>query len=120
MEVHKKNTNGYDYASIYSACAVICDVQTALDFAATIQHETQCRRICINKEAFAADFFVLSICLAGEILQKYVNYGIKLAVYGDYSMHTSKPLKDFMYECNNGRSCFFAADEAAAAAKLCR
>jgi hypothetical protein len=94
-------------------------VQSALDFAVSVQYETQCERICINKEAFAADFFVLSTRLAGEVLQKYINYHIKLAVYGDFSMYTSKPLKDFIYECNNGKDFFFAADEAGAADKLC-
>ena len=34
---------------------------------------------------------------AGEILQKYINYGGRIAVYGDYSRYTSKPLKDFIY-----------------------
>lgn len=62
-------------------------------------------------------FFVLSTGLAGEILQKYVNYGGRMAIYGDYSRYTSKPLKDFMYESNKGRDFFFVStkDEAIAA-----
>ena len=28
-------------------------------------------------------------------------------IYGDYSKYTSKPLKDFIYECNSGRDVFF-------------
>ena len=47
--------------------------------------------------------------LAGEILQKYVNYGGKLAIYGDFSRYTSKPLKDFIYESNKGKDVFFVA-----------
>lgn len=54
------------------------------------------------------DFFVLSSGLAGEILQKYVNYQMKLAIYGDFSGCTSKPLHDFIYESNKGRDFFFA------------
>ncbi len=120
MQIQKKNKNGFDYAGAYSPCAVICDVQSALDFATSVQYEMECTRICVNKEAFAADFFVLSTGLAGDILQKFVNYGIKLAIYGDFSMYTSRPLKDFMYECNNGKDFFFAASEADAADKLCK
>ncbi|NLY39420.1 MAG: DUF4180 domain-containing protein [Firmicutes bacterium] len=32
---------------------------------------------------------------------------LKLAIVGDYSKYTSKPLKDFIYESNNGNSIFF-------------
>lgn len=39
----------------------------------------------LNKEAVSDEFFALSTRLAGEILQKFVNYGIRLAVYGDFS-----------------------------------
>lgn len=71
----------------------------------------------IPKQLIVEDFFVLSTGLAGEILQKYVNYGGRMAIYGDYSRYTSKPLKDFMYESNKGRDFFFvsAKDEAIAA-----
>lgn len=63
-------------------------------------------------------FFVLSTGLAGEILQKYVNYGGRIAIYGDYSNYTSKPLKDFMYESNKGKDVFFVSDEEQAADML--
>lgn len=52
--------------------------------------------------------------IAGDILQKFVNYGIKLAIFGDFSKYTSKPLKDFIYECNQGQDVFFVKDEAEA------
>ena len=55
------------------------------------------------------DFFILSTGLAGEILQKYTNYGGRIAIYGDYSRYTSKPLKDFIYESNKGKSVFFVS-----------
>ena len=56
--------------------------------------------------------------MAGEILQKYVNYGGHIAIYGDYSGHTSKPLRDFIYESNKGKDVFFVATEEEALAKL--
>ena len=33
----------------------------------------------------------------------------KAAIYGDYSRYTSKPLRDFLYESNQGRDFFFVA-----------
>ncbi len=44
------------------------------------------------------DFFDLSTRLAGEILQKFINYHVKIAIIGDFSIYTSKSLKDFIYE----------------------
>lgn len=55
------------------------------------------------------DFFILSTGIAGEILQKFINYHLKIAIVGDYSRYTSKPLKDFIYESNNGNSILFCA-----------
>jgi hypothetical protein len=62
----------------------------------------------------AGDFFVLSSGIAGEVVQKFVNYGIRLAIVGDFSGCTSKPLRDFMYESNKGKHLYFVAtvDEA--------
>ena len=39
---------------------------------------------------------------------------VRIAIYGDFSRYTSKPLKDFIRESNRGRDVFFAAtkDEA--------
>lgn len=71
-----------------------------------------------NKEAITDNFFILSNCLAGEILQKFVNYGIRFAIYGDFSKYTSKPLKDFMYESNNGKDIYFQPDASLAIGKL--
>ncbi|MCI9429658.1 MAG: DUF4180 domain-containing protein [Lachnospiraceae bacterium] len=35
--------------------------------------------------------------MAGEILQNFTNYHFRIAIYGDYSQYTSKPLRDFIY-----------------------
>ena len=61
---------------------------------------------------------MLSSGLAGEILQKYINYGGKIAIYGDFSHYTSKPLKDFIYESNKGKDVFFVATKEEAVQKL--
>lgn len=118
MKTVIKAINGVDCAIIYSDIVVISDIQSALDFIMTVKYETGCDRIAINKEAIDRDFFILSTGLAGEILQKFVNYRTKFAMFGDFSIYTSKPLKDFIYECNRGREVFFAATEEEAAEKL--
>jgi hypothetical protein len=65
-------------------------------------------------------FFQLRSGLAGEFVQKIVNYRFKLAVIGDISTHTaaSGALRDFVRESNQGRSVFFLPDLDAAEEKL--
>ena len=97
---------------------IIYDVQSALDLMATVKYEADCDRIAIPKLAVKEDFFVLSSGIAGDILQKFVNYQVMLAIFGDFSVYTSKPLRDFIYESNNGSHIFFTATEDEAIKKL--
>ena len=86
---------------------VITDIQSGLDLIMTAKYEAGTNLIAIDKSAVTDGFFVLSSGLAGEILQKFINYQAKIAIYGDYSKYTSKPLKDFIYESNKGNDIFF-------------
>ena len=115
-EVIKKNN--IEVAVVSSDELLITDVQSALDLIMTVKYETGCTNIAINKEAVIDSFFVLSTCLAGEILQKFINYGVRLAIYGDFSKYTSKPLKDFIYESNKGKDFYFQPDVQLAVDKL--
>lgn len=110
--------NNVAVAVISSEECLITDVQSALDLIMTVKYETGCTDIAVNKEAVGEDFFILSTCLAGEILQKFVNYGVRFAIYGDFSKYTSKPLKDFMYESNMGNDVYFQPDVSLAVEKL--
>ena len=103
-----------DIALVSSDEKVIVDTQSALDLAMTVKYETGTNKIIMEKQNIADEFFVLSSGMAGEILQKFINYHIKIAIYGDYSKYTSKPLKDFIYESNKGKDVFFVStlDEA--------
>lgn len=94
---------------VTSDTKVITDVGSALDLLMSAKFEAGTKNIILDKTYITEDFFVLSSGLAGEILQKYVNYGGKLAIYGDFSRYTSKPLKDFIYESNKGKDVFFVA-----------
>ena len=105
-------------AMVNSKEILIKDIQSAVDFMMTIKYETNCNKIALNKEAIVEEFFVLSKGIAGEILQKFINYQIKFAIYGDFSKYTSKPLKDFIYESNHGKDIFFVENKEQAIDKL--
>lgn len=112
--------NGVLCVLVESDEPVITDTQSAIDLLMSAQYDVGSKDIVIPKQLVVEDFFVLSTGLTGEILQKYVNYGGRMAIYGDYSRYTSKPLKDFMYESNKGRDFFFVSTKNEAIAALAK
>ena len=118
MKITSIKENNVEIAVVSSSETLITDVQSALDFMATVTYETGCDRIVLNKSALCEDFFNLKTKLAGDILQKYVNYHVKIAIVGDYSVYTSNSLKDFIYESNKGNNIFFLANEKQGIEKL--
>lgn len=118
MEIKIVKDKYVDIAIVDSKDQLISDVQSALDLIATVNYETGCNRIVLSKAAIIEDFFDLKTRLAGEVLQKFINYRTKLAIVGDFSIYESKSLKDFIYECNNGKDIFFVSEEKQAIEKL--
>lgn len=68
--------------------------------------------VVIPAERLDERFFQLRTRVAGEIVQKFVNYRTGLVVLGDISRHTaaSSALRDFVRECNRGRQTWFLTD----------
>lgn len=118
MNIEIITQNGVEVAHVVSDEVVIADLQSAVDLMMTVKYETGVKNIALSKDLVCGKFFILSSGLAGEILQKFVNYRFRIAIYGDYSVYTSKPLKDFIYESNNGRDVYFTDDLRQAVDKL--
>lgn len=118
MKIETVTENGVQVAVPTGEGKLITGPQDALDLAMTVKYETGAERIAIDKKNIAEDFFILSSGMAGEILQKYINYHVKLAVWGDFSRYTSKPLHDFIYESNEGRDFFFVPTREEAVKRL--
>ena len=66
------------------------------------------------------EFLELRTRMAGEFVQKIINYRLWLAVVGDVSaaIAQSEALRDYVRESNRGRHVFFQPDLAALLAKL--
>lgn len=118
MKTEIVERNHKKVAIVGSEELLITDVASALELIMTVKYETGCENIAINKDAIIDQFFILSTCLAGEILQKFINYGIRIAIYGDFSKYESKSLRDFMYECNKGKHIYFQPDVSLAIERL--
>ena len=69
----------------------IADAESAMDRVLSLKYESGVTAMAFSKDCFIEDFFRLSSGIAGEVIQKFVNYGIRAAVFGDFSQYTSKP-----------------------------
>lgn len=64
-------------------------------------------RLIIHERNLHPDFFDLKTRLAGEVLQKFSNFRVKLAIVGDFVKYNSKSLQDFIFESNKSNNVFF-------------
>lgn len=120
MEITKIEKNGVLCALVESGDKAVTDAQSALDLLMTAKYRLGTGNIVIDKKLISEEFFILSSGLAGDILQKFVNYGGRIAVFGDFSHYTSKPLRDFIYESNKGKDVFFVSTQEEAVDRLTR
>ncbi|MBX9852198.1 MAG: DUF4180 domain-containing protein, partial [Cytophagaceae bacterium] len=118
MNIHKVIENNVEIVTLDNKELLITDTQSALDLMATVRYEADCDRLILHKSNITEDFFDLKTGLAGSILQKIINYQLKLAIIGDFSIYTSKSLRDFIYEMNSGKDIFFLENEQQAIEKL--
>ncbi|MFD2169672.1 DUF4180 domain-containing protein [Tumebacillus lipolyticus] len=113
MEIEVNRRGDSEVAVISSDSIVIAGLQDALDVMVNLRYSGY-EKMVLRKEHLLDDFYELRTGIAGEILQKYTNYGMKIAIVGDFSGYNSKSLNDFIYECNRGNRVFFKATEAEA------
>lgn len=98
-------------AVIHSEKEIIRETQDALDLMAECS-ALDAQGIILQQSQLVPDFFDLKTGLAGEILQKFSTYRMKLAIVGDFSGFTSKSLQDFIRESNrHGKVCFVSSEE---------
>jgi hypothetical protein len=93
-------------AEIDSNSIKIDSLETAIDLVGNLTYEGYDGLIVSNANVHS-NFFDLKTGFAGDILQKFSNYKLKLCIYGDFEQYTSKSLKDFILECNKGSYIHF-------------
>ena len=100
-----------DAALVRGGEIILTDGASAVELLASARYETGCSAVILRKEQLDEVFFRLSSGVAGEILQKFTNYQMRLVIVGDFSHYTSEPLKDFIYESNKGKQIGFCSTE---------
>jgi hypothetical protein len=68
--------------------------------------------VVIPVERLGDEFFNLRNGIAGEMLQKFVTYHVRIAIVGDMTSLSAagKALHDFVVECNRGSDVWFVRD----------
>ena len=107
MEVITHTVNDTKMAEIISEDIVLMTTEDGLDLLGNFYYQGF-DKIILHKENITPDFFDLKNGIAGEVLQKFAQYRVPLAIVGDFSDIQSKSLKDFIYESNNGKHINFA------------
>jgi hypothetical protein len=87
--------------------------QDALD----IMANCKARAMILGKKNIAPEFFDLKTGLLGEVMQKFVNYGFRVAIVGDFT-DGSKNFQDFIFESNKTGMLLFLPSEDEAIRRL--
>ncbi|SCG67674.1 DUF4180 domain-containing protein [Micromonospora halophytica] len=76
--------------------------------------------VAVPASRLDADFFSLGTRFAGEVMQKFVNYRLRLVVVGDISAHlaASAALRALVHESNRADHVWFVPDLDALDARL--
>jgi len=106
MEIKSHNLNNIKIAEIISDKIVVNSADDSLDLLGNIYYQGF-EKLIIHEKNTTSDFFDLKNKLAGEILQKFSNYRVRLAIVGDFEKYESKSLKDFIFESNKSRQINF-------------
>lgn len=108
MQIDILNTNGTNIAEIKSEAIEIVSAQDALEILANCAYQGA-RKIIVYEKNITPEFFDLKTGIAGDVLQKFSNYNMQLAIVGDFSKFESKSLKDFIYESNKAGRIIFVS-----------
>ncbi len=117
MDIILHETAAGKITEIISDNIVINSIDDTLDLIAE-SGAVDSGKIILYETQINPDFFDLKTNLAGEILQKFSNYRMHLAIVGDFSKYKSKSLQDFIRECNRGNRVFFLENRKTALLKL--
>lgn len=106
MEIIIHNANKHQIAEIKSNKIILNSVDDALDLIGNVYYQGF-EKIILLEENINPKFFDLKTRLAGEVLQKFSNYRLQLAIVGNFDTYKNKSINDFIYESNKTGQIFF-------------
>lgn len=105
MEITTHTIDGLEVAEVTASTVIINNAEDGLNLLGDLYYQGF-ERIIIYEKNITQEFFELKNGLAGEILQKFSNYRIRLIIVGDFD-YKGQSIKDFIYESNKGKQVNF-------------
>lgn len=106
MQINTHSMNSIKAAEIVSNEIILTTIEDSLDLLGNLYYQGF-DKIIIYEKNITPQFFDLTTRLAGEILQKFVQYQMPLVIIGDFLKFGSKSLHDFIFESNKGKQINF-------------
>lgn len=106
MELEFHLINDKKIAEIHSADKVIHSVDAGLDLLGDLYYQ-EVDVMMIHESGITPEFFDLKTGVAGELLQKFANYRMRLIITGELSKYPGKRLAEFIFESNKGTQVNF-------------
>jgi len=94
MRIEKHYIKDIHIAELIADCIIIQKNEDGLDLLGNLYYHGF-DKVIIHEKNITSNFFDLKNKMAGEILQKFSNYRVRLAIVGDFSKYTRKSIKDF-------------------------
>lgn len=115
IEIHEQD--GDKIAEVIADQVLISTAEEGLQILVDLYYQDFDRMI-LHEKNISDEFFDLRSKLAGEILQKFSNFRVRLAVVGDFGKYPGQSIKDFIFESNKGRQINFMTSLAEAKDRL--
>ncbi len=117
MQIQMHKQSEFSIAEVTGSGVLVQSDKDVLDLLGSFYPEVV-EGVILHEANLPQEFFALRTRLAGEILQKFVQYRTKVAIVGEFDKYESKALADFIYECNKGSQVFFASSQEEAVARV--
>jgi hypothetical protein len=119
MTITSHTLNAIQIAEVTSDKLIIETAEDGLDLLGNLYYQGF-DSIIIHEENLTPSFFDLKTGIAGEILQKFSNYRMRLAIVGDFQKYPGKSIRDFIFESNRSGRINFLGSVGEALEKLGR
>jgi len=113
MKIETHEINDSKIIELISEDIFINNIEDGLDLLGNLYYNDYDKIIIYDKN-ITPEFFDLKNGIAGEILQKFSNYRVRLAIVGDFSNYESKSFKSFIYESNKNQQINFVTSQSEA------
>jgi hypothetical protein len=113
MHIETHQISDTRIAEVTGEGIIIHTAEDGLDLLGNLYYQ-EVDRIILHEQNITPEFFDLKTGIAGELLQKFSNYRVRLAVVGNFAQCTGKSIRDFMYESNKTKHINFVASTAEA------